>query len=362
MKSRADRVVLMCLALVLAFLPASTALAQGTIVLVNPPSQSVEVNQTVSVDIKVETVTNLYGVDVRLTFDAAKLEAQDSDGNTGNGVQIAPGNFLDPAQGFLAQNTVNNTTGQVQYVFALMAPAAAVSGSGTVARITFKGKAAGAATITLNSVTLSNDQAQPIAATLMNGSITVVPAGSPTATPVPTGTPVVTPVPTPTTPPGGVGFPYCVQWGDTLYSIARRFGVTVDAIVAANGLPNANFIRAGQVLIIPTLPAPGPGPSTYVVQPGDNLYRISLKFGVSVEAIVAVNRIINPWMIRAGQVLIIPTGTTPIPPPGRTHVVQPGDTVWSIAARYRVTPWAIIALNNLANPNLIFLGQVLQIP
>ncbi len=362
MRNGAGRVVLICLALVLALLPVSTTLAQGTIALVNPPSQSVEVNQTVSVDVKVETVTNLYGVDVRLTFDATKLEAQDSDGNTGNGVQIAPGSFLNPAQGFLAQNTVNNTTGQVQYVFALMAPAAAVSGSGALARITFKAKATGSASITLNSVTLSNDQAQPIAATLMNGSITVVPAGSPTATPVPSGTPAATPVPTPTTAPGGVGFPYVVQWGDNLFSIARRFGVTVDAIVRANNLPNANVIRAGQVLIIPTLPAPGPGPTTYVVLAGDNLYRISLKFGVSVEAIVAVNHIVNPWLIRAGQVLVIPTGTTPIPPAGRTHVVRVGDTVWAIAALYRVTPWAIIALNNLANPNLIYVGQVLRIP
>jgi len=362
MRNGAGRVILICMALVLALLPVSTVLAQGTIVLVNPPSQSVGVNQTVTVDIKVETVTNLYGVDVRLTFDATKLEAQDSDGNTGNGVQIAPGSFLNPAQGFLAQNTVNNTTGQVQYVFALMAPGAAVSGSGALARITFRAKATGAAPITLNSVTLSNDQAQPIAVTLMNGSITVVPGGSPTATPVPSGTPAVTPVPTPITPPGGVGFPYVVQWGDTLSSIARRFGVTVDAIVRANNLPNANMIRAGQVLIIPTLPAPGPGPTTYVVLAGDNLYRISLKFGVSVEAIVAVNHIVNPWLIRAGQVLVIPTGTTPIPPATRTHVVRPGDTVSAIAALYRVTPWSIIALNNLANPNLIYVGQVLRIP
>jgi len=153
-----------------------------------------------------------------------------------------------------------------------------------------------------------------------------------------------------------------VQWGDTLYSIARRFGVTWQAIAAANGLVNPNLIRAGQVLIIPTLPAPVPGPVTYVVQPGDNLYRISLRFGVPIEAIIAVNRIVNPWYIRAGQVLVIPSGTAPVPPPGRTYVVAPGDTVWSIAARFQVTPWSIVALNNLPNPNLIFVGQVLQIP
>jgi LysM repeat protein len=343
--------------LVVALVPASGALATGTIVLVNPPSQSVNVNATTTVEVKVDTVTSLYGVDVRLTFDAAKLEAQDADPSL-TGVQIERGSFLNPAQGFMAQNVADNTTGQVQYAFVLLTPAPAASGTGVLAKITFKAKAAGNALITLNSVTLSNDQAMPITATLMSGSITVLPASSPTA--VPTLGP--TPHPTAVPPPSGVGFPYCVQWGDTLYSIARRFGVTIDAIVRANGLVDPNMIRAGQILMIPALPQPGPEPLFYVVQPGDNLYRISLKFGVPIEAITAVNKIVNPWYIQAGQVLLIPSGGPPVPGPTQTYIVKPGDTVWSIAARFRVTPWSIISLNNLANPNLIFVGQPLQIP
>jgi len=353
-------IVLALVLIMLLVLPLSPALAQGTIVLVNPPSQSVDLNQTVTVEIKVDTVTNLYGVDIRLTFDATKLEAQDADANPANGVQIAPGGFLNPAQGFLAQNTVDNTTGQVQYVFVLMAPNPAVSGTGVLASITFKAKAQGNALITFDTVTLSSDQAQAISATLMDGSITVLPAGAPTATPTPSGTPAPTPSPTPV-PPGGVGFPYVVQWGDTVYGIARRFGVSAAAIIQANNLANPNFIWVGQVLIIPTLPPPAPGPVTYVVQPGDNLYRISLKFQVPMQAIIAVNRIINPWYIRAGQILIIPVGP-PAPPPSRTYIVQRGDTVWAIAAMFRVTPWSIIMLNNLPNPNLIFVGQLLLIP
>ena len=354
---RTTRGILLTLAviLVMALLPASGALANGTIVLVNPPSQSVNVNGTATVEIKVDTVTNLYGVDVRLTFDAAKLEAQDANASL-TGVQVEQGTFLNPAQGFMAQNVADNTTGQVQYAFVMLTPAPAVSGSGVIAKITFKAKAAGNALITLNTVTLSNDAAMPITATLMSGSITVLPASGPT--PVPTAVPTAAPTAVPT--PGG--FTYCVQWGDTLYSIARRFGVTIDAIVAANGLANPNQIRAGQVLIIPGLPPPDHEPTMYVVQPGDNLYRISLKFGVPIESIVAVNRIVNPWYIRAGQVLLIPGDVSPVPPPGRTYVVKPGDTVWSIAAMFRVTPWSIIKSNNLANPNLIYVGQVLSIP
>jgi LysM repeat protein len=347
--------------LVVALLPASGAVAQGTIVLVNPPSQSVNVNATTTVEIKVDTVTNLYGVDVRLTFDAAKLEAQDANASL-TGVQIEQGSFLNPAQGFMAQNVADNTTGQVQYAFVMLSPAPAVSGTGVLAKITFKAKATGNALITLDSVTLSNDQAMPITATLMSGSITVLPETSPTAVPtaVPTAGPTAQPTALP--PPSGVGFPYVVQWGDTVYSIARHFGLPMDAIIQANGLVDPNRIRAGQVLIIPALPAPEPGPLFYVVQPGDNLYRISLRFGVPIEAIIALNRIVNPWYIQAGQVLLIPSGGPPVPAPTRTYVVQRGDTVWSIAAMFRVTPWSIIKSNNLANPNLIFVGQVLQIP
>ena len=357
--NRTTRGILLTLTvmMVLAMLPASGAMAVGTIVLVNPPSQSVNVNATTTVEIKIDTVTNLYGVDVRLTFDAAKLEAQDANASLA-GVQVEPGSFLNPAQGFMAQNVADNTTGQVQYAFVMLTPAPAVSGTGVLARITFRAKAAGNALVTLNTVTLSNDQAMPIAATLMSGSITILPATSPTPVPTAPG-----PQPTAVPPPPGVGFPYVVQWGDTLYGIARRFGVTMDAIVAANGLANPNQIRAGQVLIIPTGPTPPPPSGTsYVVQPGDTLYGIARKFGVTLDAIVALNRIVNPWYIRAGQVLLIPTGAPPPPPSTRMHIVVAGDTVYGIAARYGVTPWSIISLNNLANPNLIFVGQTLRIP
>nr|MBC7245853.1 LysM peptidoglycan-binding domain-containing protein [Chloroflexota bacterium] len=367
--NRSVLLLLVCFMLV-ASLPLSSALAEATIVLVDPPSSTVNLNDTFTLNIKVDTVTNLYAVDIRITFDATKLEVQDANPSLG-GVQIEPGTFLNPAQGFMIQNVADNSTGKIQYAFTLLSPASAVSGTGVLARITFRAKATGTAQITFDSVTLSNDQAQPIVATPMPGSVTVLPAGTPTPTTVPTGTPVPptatpvgTPAPTVTAvpPPAGVGFPYVVQWGDTVFGIARCFGLPPEAIIRANNLVNPNLIRVGQILIIPALPAPPPGPTMYVVQPGDNLYRISLKFHVPIEAIIAVNRIVNPWYIRAGQILIIPTGAPPVPPATRTYIVQRGDTVWSIAAMFRVTPWAIISLNNLANPNLIFVGQPLLIP
>src|SRR5689334_13693387 len=113
---------------------------------------------------------------------------------------------------------------------------------------------------------------------------------------------------------------------------------------------------------------------TYTVQPGDNLFRISLRFGVTVVALQQANNIGDANLIFVGQVLQIPAGGNPVPatpaPPGSTpqpggqvgsYTVQPGDTLGRIAARFGTTVAAIAQANNIVNPNLIFVGQVLQI-
>jgi LysM repeat protein len=129
---------------------------------------------------------------------------------------------------------------------------------------------------------------------------------------------------------------YVVQPGDTLFRISRAYGTTVDAIVRANNIPNPNLIYVGQVLVIPdgTTPPPGPTPTpgpqppppaTYVVQPGDTLSAIARRFNTTVAALVQANNIWNPNLIYVGQVLVIPGGTTPPTPvpPGPTPVPPP---------------------------------------
>jgi len=137
---------------------------------------------------------------------------------------------------------------------------------------------------------------------------------------------------------------YVIQSGDTLSSIARRFGVSVSAITTANNIVNPNLIFAGQTLVIPgaepsggtggptnSPPAPAPPPSTgpptsattYVIKPGETLSRIAIAHGVSVAALVQANSISNPNLIYSGQVLTIPETsgatsspeTNPPPPP-----------------------------------------------
>lgn len=163
---------------------------------------------------------------------------------------------------------------------------------------------------------------------------------------------------------------HIVQWGENLTWIAARYGTTVQAIMAANGLANSNRIYAGQRLIIPATvssPAPATG-SVYVVRYGDTLSGIAYQFGVSINALVQANRLLNPNCIYAGQRLAIP-GAAPAPAPQTQpsndytwYVVQRGDTLAKIAVRFGVRIWDIVMANHIANPNLIVVGQRLCIP
>jgi len=189
-------------------------------------------------------------------------------------------------------------------------------------------------------------------------------------TPSPTSVPQE---PSPTLPatdtplPGTVN--YTVQRGDTLYSIAQRYNVTVDELKAANGITDAGALEVGQILIIPTgqqpslTPTPTGGQTTHVVQRGENLFRIALRYGTTVQAIASRNNIVNPSLIWAGQKLIIPVGQDGSPPsPGTVHTVQPGENLYRIALRYGTTPWAIAVANGLNNIHYIYVGQRLRIP
>jgi LysM repeat protein len=135
---------------------------------------------------------------------------------------------------------------------------------------------------------------------------------TPTATPTsPPGVPTYTPTPTPTTPPGTPGAPivHVVQRGENLFRIALRYNTTVGAIAAANGILNPQFIYVGQKLTIPqegsTTPPSGGG-RTHVVRPGENLFRIALRYGTTPQAIAAANNLPNIHLIYVGQVLHIP--------------------------------------------------------
>jgi len=110
-----------------------------------------------------------------------------------------------------------------------------------------------------------------------------------------------------------------VNYGDTLYQIASRYGTTVDALMRANGIPNANFIYAGQRLTLPTLSyapsAPSKTGAVYTVTYGDTLATVAARYGTTVSALMAANGLYNPNFIYAGQRLNIPGSSTASAPP-----------------------------------------------
>ena len=112
----------------------------------------------------------------------------------------------------------------------------------------------------------------------------------------------------------------------------------------------------------PAKPAPAPKPAgrTYTVQAGDTLSGIAAKLGVSTSAISGY-RSGNPNLIYPGEVLKINGGNAAHKPAGRTYTVRAGDNLSAIAAKYGTTYQALAAKNGIANPNLIYPGQVLKI-
>jgi LysM repeat protein len=193
--------------------------------------------------------------------------------------------------------------------------------------------------------------AQALEKTPVPGTATAgIHAASPAAVRATAAPPTVT-LPRPTASPTPVL--YTVQEGDTLFVIALDYGVTIEAIAAANYIDNPELIHPGQVLVIPVgslaqkaAPKPASGtaaPGAYVVQSGDSLFTIALEFGVTVESIVVANQIKNPEFIRPGQVLVIPTELLTRPKLAATQSPKPGP-----AASPPPRPQGQVAVNGVA--------------
>ena len=150
--------------------------------------------------------------------------------------------------------------------------------------------------------------------------------------------------------------------GDTMFLIAKRFGVTLDALIAANPhITNPSMIYPGDILCVPGPPPVGRVPVScppgfqgrYTVVSGDTMFLIAKRFGVTLDALIAANpHITNPSMIYPGDILCVPgpppVGRVPVScPPGfqGRYTVVSGDTMFLIAKRFGVTLDALIAAN-----------------
>ena len=167
--------------------------------------------------------------------------------------------------------------------------------------------------------------------------------------------------------PGTTTTTYTVKSGDTLYSIANNFGTTVANLKTLNNL-TSNSLSIGQILKISdsneiTSPTTPTTPSeTYTVKSGDTLYSIANKYGITVNEIKNLNGL-SSNLLSIGQVIKIPTTNTSISENNtipETYTVKSGDTLYSIANKYNTTVSKLKTLNNLTS-NTLSIGQVLKL-
>jgi LysM repeat protein len=162
---------------------------------------------------------------------------------------------------------------------------------------------------------------------------------------------------------------YTVRSGDTLGTIASRHGTSVAALVRLNGLENPNLIRIGQVLQVPagggsggsTVKAPSGGASTHVVKAGETLSGIASRYGITAGQIKAANGLTSDRIYVGQQLRLVPAAGT-VPTSATSYVVKAGDTLWSIARKLGTTVRALQDANGIRNADVVVVGRTLKIP
>ncbi|WEK60178.1 MAG: LysM peptidoglycan-binding domain-containing protein [Candidatus Microbacterium colombiense] len=174
---------------------------------------------------------------------------------------------------------------------------------------------------------------------------------------------------------------YVVRAGDTISTIAGRFGLRTVDVLSWNGLTWRSVIYPGQTVTLsasasaPAAPvAPHASTSTaHTVVAGDTVFAIARKYGTSVDAVLAANGLSRSSVIYPGQKLAVSGTVTPAPKPaaattpappasaaaGKTHTVSAGETVFAIARKYGATTQSIFAWNGLGPSSIIYPGQKL---
>lgn len=151
---------------------------------------------------------------------------------------------------------------------------------------------------------------------------------------------------------------YTVKAGDTLYSIARNYGISADELKSYNNLTSTS-LSIGQTLKIPEKQTDTGDYTIYTVKSGDNLYSIARQYDLTMDELMRFNNL-NSTLLRVGQTLRIPRNTT-ANNDYITYIVKSGDNLYAIARNYNISVQELMAYNNLSS-NLLSIGQTLRIP
>lgn len=161
---------------------------------------------------------------------------------------------------------------------------------------------------------------------------------------------------------------YTIQAGDTFYRLASRYGIGLEALLAANPGVNPDRLQIGQRVCVPVRgPQPGECPhgyTTYRIQAGDTLYRLAHTLGTTVDELLRANPGIDPNRLRVGQQICVPAGPEPLPCPAGSirYTIRAGDTLYAIARRYNTTVQAILNANPGLDPNSLQVARIICVP
>lgn len=157
---------------------------------------------------------------------------------------------------------------------------------------------------------------------------------------------------------------HTIKRGDTIYKLAKQYNTTVEAILIVNPGINPDNLQIGQKICIPSeKPHKCPtGTFVYTIKQGDTIYKLAKQYNTTVEAILMVNPGINPDNLQIGQMICIPSEKPAPDCDGIYYVVRPGDTLYSIAHKYGISVAELMAANPGVDPNNLMIGQLICIP
>ena len=156
-----------------------------------------------------------------------------------------------------------------------------------------------------------------------------------------------------------------VKRGETLSEIADRYGTSVNRLMEMNGLRDANDLWAGSRIKVPGNVYSGGGAGNYTVKAGETLSEIADRYGTSVDRLVRLNGLRDANDLWAGSRIQVPGASArprvAVNKNAKTHQVQPGESLSSIADRYGVSMQRLIAINGISNPNQVMAGSTLTL-
>ena len=155
---------------------------------------------------------------------------------------------------------------------------------------------------------------------------------------------------------------YTVKRGDTLWSIAQRYGTTVQTLAEENNIQNPSLIYPGEIIKITNenIETNEMGHCVYTVKRGDTLWSIARAHNTTVQSIATLNKIQNPNLIYSGQKLRIEISSNSTNTKV-TYIVKRGDSLWKIARMYGTSVGYLATLNGIENTRLIYPGQIIVI-